>query len=322
MFCRFPGTLPWVAFDVPMVPERSPPRIGPPGPDLGAIQYEFPSGTARPLRAGWPPGSINGRQTDGATDLKEVGERMLLSPHTIKTQAIAIYASSERRVEARRSNAIELGLLEPFPGLGPARRRPAGRAARLDQRESERMPPKAKDFQRIVREVLAPTLADQGFARPRGVGLGGWVRPEQQGWLVIWTQPSRSNYGDSPEGYTFTVELQLGRQPIAGAGATRARLYGLLTDAERAEHLAIRNDIVRKTRPHPHMLGPATGGMGWYLDEFRPRSAPFDRSTDVWFRYTDEDDARRWLGFVARVLPGAIERFIATGRSQEGARRP
>ena len=54
---------------------------------------------------------------------KEIGERMFLSRHTVKTQAISIYGkfgASSRSEAVQR--AIEIGLLEPFPGLTPARR--------------------------------------------------------------------------------------------------------------------------------------------------------------------------------------------------------
>ena len=54
---------------------------------------------------------------------KEIGDRMFLSRHTIKTQAISIYGklqASSRSEAVER--AIELGLLEPFPGLAPRRR--------------------------------------------------------------------------------------------------------------------------------------------------------------------------------------------------------
>jgi LuxR family maltose regulon positive regulatory protein len=53
---------------------------------------------------------------------KEIGERIFLSPHTVKTHAISIYGKlqASSRSEAVE-HAIELGLLEPFPGLPPAR---------------------------------------------------------------------------------------------------------------------------------------------------------------------------------------------------------
>ena len=58
---------------------------------------------------------------------KEIGERMFLSRHTVKTQAISIYGklgASSRSEAVQR--AIEIGLLEPFPGLVPAGRTAAG----------------------------------------------------------------------------------------------------------------------------------------------------------------------------------------------------
>jgi len=54
---------------------------------------------------------------------KEIGDRMFLSRHTVKTQAISIYGklgASSRSEAVQR--AIELGLLESFPGLAPTRR--------------------------------------------------------------------------------------------------------------------------------------------------------------------------------------------------------
>jgi LuxR family maltose regulon positive regulatory protein len=53
---------------------------------------------------------------------KEIGERLFLSPHTIKTHAMSIYGkldASSRSEAVER--AIELGLLDPFPRV-PARR--------------------------------------------------------------------------------------------------------------------------------------------------------------------------------------------------------
>jgi LuxR family maltose regulon positive regulatory protein len=55
---------------------------------------------------------------------KEIGERLGRSQHTVKTQAISIYGKlgASTRSEAIE-RAIELGLLEPFPGV-PDRPRP------------------------------------------------------------------------------------------------------------------------------------------------------------------------------------------------------
>jgi hypothetical protein len=175
------------------------------------------------------------------------------------------------------------------------------------------MPPKSREFHQIEREVLAPMLAEMGFSRPRGVGLGGWVRKEGSNWLVVWTQLGKWNSGDGPEGNTFTVEFQLDNEPRAGLGGRRARLYELLTDSERAEYLAIHNDVVAKAKPDPDMLAIfKTGDREWYLSTFKPRSTPFGPNEDPWFRYTDSGDARRWLVFVGAVLSGASDRFLAT----------
>ncbi len=54
---------------------------------------------------------------------KEIGERLFLSQHTVKTQAISIYGKLDASTRSEAiERAIELGLLEPFPGV--PRRRP------------------------------------------------------------------------------------------------------------------------------------------------------------------------------------------------------
>lgn len=182
-------------------------------------------------------------------------------------------------------------------------------------------PPRATEFRRLVGDALAPKLADLGFSRPPGVGLGGWTRPQDGKWLVIWTQLSRSNIGDDPEGFRFTVELQLGDEPVAGGVGPRARLWTLLDDGERAAHLGIHNKVIRKARPNPGLLARMEGSRKTaYLAEFKPRDAPFDARADMWFRYTDELDARRWLEFIGHVLPAVIDRFLAAVARRPGAR--
>ena len=55
---------------------------------------------------------------------KEIGERLFLSPHTVKTQAVSIYRKLDASTRSEAvERAIEIGLLEPFPGV-PLRRRP------------------------------------------------------------------------------------------------------------------------------------------------------------------------------------------------------
>jgi LuxR family transcriptional regulator, maltose regulon positive regulatory protein len=57
---------------------------------------------------------------------RELGERLYLSPHTVKTQAVSIYRKLDASTRSEAiERAIELGLLEPFPGV-PLRHRPRG----------------------------------------------------------------------------------------------------------------------------------------------------------------------------------------------------
>jgi LuxR family maltose regulon positive regulatory protein len=54
---------------------------------------------------------------------QEIADRLYVSRNTVKTQAMSIYGklqASSRGEAVER--AVELGLLEPYPGLGPARR--------------------------------------------------------------------------------------------------------------------------------------------------------------------------------------------------------
>jgi hypothetical protein len=50
----------------------------------------------------------------------------------------------------------------------------------------------------------------------------------------------------------------------------------------------------------------------WYLAKFEPELGPYTGHSDVWLRYYDEGDVRRWGEFIAEVLPGAVSRIAAT----------
>jgi hypothetical protein len=174
------------------------------------------------------------------------------------------------------------------------------------------VPPKSQAFRRIERHILGPVMRDLGFTRPPGVGLSGWLRQEPGGWLVIWTQLSNWNYGDEPEGYRFTLELQLGAQPKAGSGLRRRRYYDLLDDARKQEHLTIHNRAIAKARPNPmtmSFMNPRE--QAGHLDELRQLSELPDRWDDPWFVYVDEDDVQAWMEFLATALPTVIDRFLS-----------
>jgi hypothetical protein len=175
------------------------------------------------------------------------------------------------------------------------------------------MAPKSREFHALVREVLVPAMKDLGFARPKGAGLGAWTRAEGSSWLVAWAQLSSGNYGDDTEGYSFTFEMQLGDEPVAGLGGPRERLYHLLSDEERVEFMAIHNDVMAKVVPNARLKNVLTS-RAWagHVERLTPRNTPFSRLDDPWLHYTDEDDVRIWLRFLVKVLPGAILRFIAS----------
>lgn len=101
-------------------------------PDLGTLTTALVEVRTRLARA---TSTLAGSSTLTAAELRllpllptylsfqEIGERLYISRHTVKTQAMSIYGklqASSRGEAVER--AIELGLLEPFHGLGLARR--------------------------------------------------------------------------------------------------------------------------------------------------------------------------------------------------------
>ena len=67
---------------------------------------------------------------------KEIADRLVISRNTVKSHALSIYGklSASSRGEAVE-RAVELGLLEPHPGLGPARPGPNPDRAAVDARD-------------------------------------------------------------------------------------------------------------------------------------------------------------------------------------------
>ena len=184
------------------------------------------------------------------------------------------------------------------------------------------MPPlKAEALHRLAREQLGPALADLGFSRTPKASAASWSRPEDGRWLVIWLQPSRSNDQYTP-GFTFTVELLLGPEPVIGGRGFRARLPTLLTDPQREELRQMENRAISKLPPpdsaFARLLPPETRAS--WLDGWKPRTTPYADGMDVWFRHADEADARDLMAFFQRVLPLAITRFLVQAAEREGER--
>jgi hypothetical protein len=148
-------------------------------------------------------------------------------------------------------------------------------------------------------------LAVLGLAQDRQGGewvSGSSTGPQRRFRLQL----SKWNRRDSPDGCEFTAELEILRgDPVSGG-----RLFGLLTDGEREEHRRIQNLVIAKLpldEAELDRLPPE-----WQADRLvrvTPRLAPYPPNDDIWFKYVDDSDVRRWMDFIGGVLPGAFDRL-------------
>jgi len=189
-----------------------------------------------------------------------------------------------------------------------------GRVGRRgDQAHEERplAPLKAAELHRLAREELGPTLAGIGFRRTPRATAASWLRAEGDRWLILWFQPSQTNYVGQP-GFKFTVEFELAVEPTYGGNGRRARLAALLTDAERERLRALENRVIASLPPpDPHIarrLDKRTRES--WLRGWRFIDKPYGPHDDVWFRQAGEADARELLALIRVALPGAIDRFL------------
>lgn len=171
-------------------------------------------------------------------------------------------------------------------------------------------PMRAAELYRRARQVLDPVLRPLGFRRTPGVSAACWMRAEGDDWLVIVFQSSDTN-GSFPT-FRFTLELSIGAWPMPFSGA-RARLPELLTPAERDQLWAMEHrTFVRLPPPDPAWIADQPEGQRERLvSRYEPRTEPYPPTEDVWFHHADAVDVETVLAFIARVLPGAIERFLA-----------
>lgn len=174
--------------------------------------------------------------------------------------------------------------------------------------------PNSRDVHRLAREELRPVLSRLGLRPNRGQG-GGWVAAVAGERLRLRLQLSKWNSADSPNGSEFTVELQMDRnRPVAGG-----RLFSVLADQEREELRQIQNLVIAKLPVEEEELDRLP--PQWQADRLArvtPRLAPYPPGEDVWFRYVDEDDVRRWMVFIGRVLPGAADRLAGFASTRFG----
>jgi hypothetical protein len=174
------------------------------------------------------------------------------------------------------------------------------------------MPLRATDLHAAARRALDRPLAELGFRRTPKTSTASWLRDEGDRWLILWFQPSRWN-GPGSAGFKFTVELRLVDRPVLYAAGPLARLPTLLEaeDGERLRQMENRV-IARLQAPDAAFLRSLPEAVRTaVLEDWRPRIQPYRSDEDVWFRLYDQDDLAATLGFIARVLPGALDRFVA-----------
>ena len=112
-------------------------------------------------------------------------------------------------------------------------------------------------------------------------------------------------------GNRFVVEFERSRTPSLSSSGDRNRLWALLDDDRRAEAIEIGNAIARTLPPpDPAVLsGMPEDLRPTYLRRWEPNFTI--ASSDVWFRYYDEADARVWGEFLASSMGLALARFLA-----------
>lgn len=166
------------------------------------------------------------------------------------------------------------------------------------------MPMTSAELTKVARAELTPILATHGFRRTPRSSKASWAREQDGGWLIVWFQSSSSNGAGA--GFEFIVQMAVFETLDVPYGG--ARLFGLLTHAEREELRQIENRVKTKLPPPPDWALERPESA--YLDGWRVRDEPYDGRHDTWFRYWDEEDVRDELVFIGRVLPGAIDRFL------------
>jgi hypothetical protein len=176
---------------------------------------------------------------------------------------------------------------------------------------------------KTLRDVVGPWAKTAGFKRGGG-GMLSYVRPAPSGacFQTFWFQCSQDGW-DAFVGSKFTLEFQEASEPQPGHARRRCRFTPLLTADEREQVRILQNVVITKLRPPPrdhwaHSLNRQT--KKWYFAKFDLIRDPFGADDDVWMRYADEADVRRWAEFLVPLLPRMLQDFAAmTGSRRSGA---
>ena len=170
----------------------------------------------------------------------------------------------------------------------------------------------AKAAYKELRDAVGPWTKANGFARTKGTQVG-WQKPVDPDQLLRFAFEGYSmvnpDTGNSYHGY---VQLEP-RVTSTGEIVRQSSFSCCLVQAELDELAHVQGAINARRPPLPdylreHFHRDTILGHG-LRDEYDP--APKYREGEiVYFRYHTIDDARDLAGFIARVLPHALERFM------------
>lgn len=180
---------------------------------------------------------------------------------------------------------------------------------------------RSTEVYRTLRGVVKPWCKSAGFQKGTG-GMLSYHRRVSPGHETFWFQCSQWGW-DAYTGSQFTVELQRASKWAPGNGDLRSRFARLMTRDELERVRRLQNLVIsRLTRPpRDHWIHDDDVDADLrrsYFESFDPIELPH-RTDDVWLRYRDEADVRRWGDFLLPLLPSLLERFDARVRR---SRRP
>jgi len=166
---------------------------------------------------------------------------------------------------------------------------------------------KSTDVYKILRREIGPEFKRLGFRVAKGL-LSYSLRLDND-FLVIWFQISHDGW-DSFAGSKFTLEVQRSPEPITGiVTKKRKRISSFCNESELEQIRSLQNRIIRSlTKPpanHPYLhIEPNVSK--YYLSKFERVDTPYTNMTDIWLRYSCENDVKEWALLINSMLPSII----------------
>jgi hypothetical protein len=170
----------------------------------------------------------------------------------------------------------------------------------------------AKTVYQELRSAVAPWTKSHGFRRwagtPAGwqktIGAGQRLGFKFEGYSMV-----NPDIGSSLSGL---VQLESAGEPTAGP--IRQALFSCCLDRSELDRLAgIQGAINRRRPPLPEYLerdAREDSLLGHHLRELYAPSPEYREGQLVSFEYFSIEDVRDLVGFIAAVLPGALDRFL------------